>query len=400
MEHKLDLKVIFVLIFSFVMLMISLSLYLFMNANDILIKPNPSCNFRDKVYVEDFIYKLDGTLKNNYEIDTRTVGKQEVKAIYQDKHGFYKAKRFMLTVKDKKAPTILVTDEYTINKGFNGRLEDRILCADDYDDNTKCVINGSYNLNEVGVYPLSIMAIDKSGNRADKRFNLRVVEDKKTKDKGENNEVVGTIYYKDVYNKYKNNNTMVGIDISKWQGDIDFDKLKKNNVEFIFIKMAGQKKMNDKINIDPKFEYNIRKALDYNFKVGLYFYSCAKSPLEAKKQARYVIKNIKDYNIELPIVFDWEDWENYNGYNMGLNKLNIIAKTFIDELERNEYVGMLYSSKYYLDNIWFLEDYKKIWVANYGELENKKKYNYWQLCSDGMIDGINTLVDIDVMFNE
>lgn len=399
MEHNIDLKVILLLVLSFFVFVVSLLFYLFMNTKDIIIKPNPTCNFRDKVYLKDYIYKLDGTLKNNYQIDTRKVGKQEVKAIYQDKHGFYKAKRFEITVKDKVEPFILVSNDYSVEQGFDGKLEDKIMCADDYDDNVKCNIEGSYNLDKVGTYPLSVFAVDKSGNKTKKDFNL-IVKPKEDKKEIDDEKAVGTVMYSDIYRKYKNNNTMVGIDISKWQKDINFDKLKKNNVEFIFIKIAGQKRKNGKIIMDPKFEENIKKAMNYKFKVGLYFFSYAKNPLEARKQAKYVVKNIKKYDIELPIVFDWENWEEYNSFGISLNTLNNIASTFIDEIERNGYDGMLYSSKYYLDNVWFLEDYNKIWVANYGELVDKEKYNYWQLCSDGMIDGISTLVDIDVMYNK
>lgn len=404
MEHKLDFKVILILIVSFILLIISISFYLFMNTKDIIIKTNLNRNFRDEVYLKDFIYKLDGTLKNNYKIDTRVVGKQEVKAIYQDKHGFYKAKRFTITIKDVNPPTILVTSDYSVEQGTDMRLEDKILCADDYDDSTKCIIEGSYNLEEVGTYPLTISATDKYGNKTEKEFNLNVTPKKEKYnnneiDNKEEEKIVSSITFNDIYNKYKNNNTMVGIDISKWQQDIDFKKLKNANVEFIFIKIAGQREKNGKIFIDPKFEENIKKALNNKFKVGIYFFSYAKNPLEARKQAKYVVNLLKDYNIELPIVFDWENWEEYNSFKISLNTLNKIATTFIDEVENNGYNGMLYSSKYYLDNIWFKEDYKKIWVANYGELQEKEQYNYWQLCSDGTVDGINTLVDIDVMFN-
>lgn len=406
MEHKLDVKVILILILSFMMLIISILFYLFMNTKDIMIKVDLTCNFREEVYLKDFIYKLDGTLKNNYKIDTRVVGKQEIKAIYQDKHGFYKAKKFTITVRDITPPTILVSNDYTVEQGFNKRLEDKILCADDYDDNVKCSIEGSYNLDEAGIYPLSISASDKHGNKTEKNFNLNVTP-KKEEIINDNNiqepkeeKIIEVTPYTDIYHKYKNNNTMIGIDISKWQKDIDFDKLKKNNVEFIFIKIAGQKEKDSKIVMDPNFEENIKKAINNNFKIGLYFFSHAKNPIESRKQAKYIIKNIKNYNIELPIVFDWEDWENYNSYKISLNTLNKIATTFIDEVEKNGYVGMLYSSKYYLDNIWFLEDYKKIWVANYGELTDKERYNYWQICSDGKIEGIDTPVDIDIMLKK
>lgn len=373
--------------------------YFFLNTKDILLKTDLSCNFREEVYLKDFIYKLDGTLKNNYKIDTRKVGTQTVRAIYQDKHGFYKTKKFNIEVHDVTPPTILVNSEYTVTKGYDKRLEDEILCADDYDDNVKCNITGSYNLDEVGIYPLTITATDKYNNTKTVDFNLNVIDERNTE---ENSTVTPEeeqyTAYEEVYKKYKTENTLIGIDVSKWQKDIDFDKLEQQNVEFIFIKIAGQREIDGEITLDPKFKENIEEANKRNIKVGLYFYSYAKTPNEAKKQAQYIVKKIKKYKVELPIAFDWENWTEYNSFNLSFNSLNNIAAAFIKEIEKNGYDSLLYTSEYYLDTIWFAQDYNNVWVAKYGDLEYRDNYKLWQLCSDGKIDGIDAYIDIDVMY--
>lgn len=359
-------------------------------------KTDLNCDFREEVYLKDFIYKLDGTLKNNYKIDTNKVGEQKVKAIFQDKHGFYKVKTFTIKVQDVTSPVIMVNEEYTVKKGYDGNLEDDILCADDTDDNIICNITGSYNLDSVGTYPLTITATDNSNNTTTKSFNLNVIEPSKVND--DNNKEESFVAYKDIYSKYKSDNTLIGVDISKWQKEVDFSKLKESGVEFVILKIAGQQKINGDIVMDPNFEKNIEDALKQNIKVGLYFYSYAKTEKEAKKQADYIINNIKDYNIELPIAFDWENWDNYNDFHLSFNSLNNIAKAFMEELEKKGYKTWLYSSEYYLDTIWFSEDYNNIWLANYGKINYKGTYDIWQLCSDGKVDGINEYVDIDVLY--
>ena len=110
------------------------------------------------------------------------------------------------------------------------------------------------------------------------------------------------------------------------------------------------------------------------------------------------MKHIKKYKVELPIAFDWENWTEYNSFNLSFNSLNNIAAAFIEEIEKNGYESLLYTSEYYLDTIWFAQDYNNIWVAKYGTLEYRDNYKLWQLCSDGKIDGIDAYIDIDVMY--
>ena len=399
MKNILTKRAIIVFLLSLLVLFLSISYYIFITTTGIILKTNLKCNFRDKVYLKDFIYKLDGVLQNNYKIDTNYVGTKELKIVYKNKYGFYKTKKFNIEIKDKTPPTILVNNEFNVEVGYNKNIEDAILCADDADDNVKCELNGSYNLDEKGIYPVSMTATDKSNNTTTKRFNLVVTEKAKKNNIEEDNiNTLEFVSYSDIYKKYKNNNTLIGIDISKWQEEVDFKKLKESNVEFIMLKLGGQKDIGSKLELDPTFKNNIEEALKENFKVGVYFYSYAKSELEAKKQARFVLDNIKNYNIELPIAFDWENWTTYNSFNMSFNSLNNIAKTFVKEINNSGYKSMLYSSENYLNNVWFHQDYKNIWLANYGKVEYLGNYDMWQLCSDGRVDGINTYVDIDVMY--
>ena len=394
---------IVIFVFSLIALLVTSASYIFLNTKNILLKPNLTCNFRDKVYVKDFIYKLDGTLKNNYQIDTSVVGKKKVRVVYQDKYGFYKVTNFEIDIKDKVAPTILQEGNFVVNEGYDKNLEDEILCADDYDDNVKCSIEGSYNLEVPSIYPLVIKAVDSSNNKTEKNFNLEVREHVITNEVevDDNIKELNFVDYNDIYKKYKSNNTMIGLDISKWQKDIDFKKIKDMGIEFVMIKLGGQTKINGDMIIDSYFKSNIEKALKEKIKVGIYFYSYAKNKKQAIKQADFVLMNIEKNNIEMPIAFDWENWEEYNKFNMSFNSLNNVAKAFMNRVENRGYDALLYSSEYYLNNIWFDSDYNNnIWVANYGNLTYEGGYKMWQLCSDGKIDGINSYVDIDVYYKK
>lgn len=106
---------------------------------------------------------------------------------------------------------------------------------------------------------------------------------------------------------------------------------------------------------------------------------------------------IKKYKVDLPIVFDWENWSNYQDYHLSLYHLNDLANTFIKTVENKGYKGMLYSSKNYLKYAW--NDNYNVWIAHYSDKANYEgMYNLWQICDDGQIDGINTSVDIDIMY--
>lgn len=395
-KYKIQL-IIFLLLF--LIFLCSLVLYLhFTNTEDLVPKKNMSFNFRQTVHTRDLIEKLNGRLLTNALVDTNTVGKRKVQVSYYNHYGFIENKYVEIEIKDITPPTVVVNSTYYAEKGDKYNLLDKIFCADDYDDNVSCQITGDYNFDKVGKYPLKIVATDHSNNVTSKSFSL-VVSDKTDaiKDKQPSLSTT-TTDFKNIYKKYKNNNTLIGLDLSKWQGQVDFDKIKAQGVEFVMLKIGGQSEKSGKLELDPYFINNIEEALKRELKVGVYFYSHATSTDEARKQAGWVVKNLKEYHLSLPIAFDWENWNQYTSYHLSFHTLNNIANTFFTTLETKNYQTMLYSSKYYLDTVWYKEEYNT-WLAHYTtDSKDKAEYNMWQLCNDGKIEGIDNLVDIDILY--
>jgi len=308
------------------------------------------------------------------------------------------AYEYQIEIVDTIKPVIWLTDSYTVQKNSDIDLTKKILCGDNYDNNPNCYIEGEYDYNTIGKYPLTFKAEDNSGNVTTKAFTLNVIEPKKTSsNKTKTTEPTYTLF-SDVYKEHKNENTKIGIDVSGYQGDIDFSAIKNAGVEFIFIKVGGTKGTNKDYYVDSKFVQNIKEANKAGIDVGVYFYSYANSNKHAKKDAEWVIKQIKEYDITLPVVFDWENWSSFNDYNLSFFGLTDMANTFLSTVENAGYKGMIYSSKSYLEDLWLPTKYDT-WLAHYTSNTNYEgDYSYWQLCDDGKIDGIDGPVDIDIMY--
>ena len=204
--------------------------------------------------------------------------------------------------------------------------------------------------------------------------------------------------FEEIKQNYKTASSKIGLDVSKWQGDIDFTKLKEAGVEFVMIRVGRTKGRKGKYLIDEKFVQNIKGANKAKIPVGVYFYSYASSSKEAIADAKWVLKQIKKYQVDLPIAFDWEEWSSFNEYNLSFFGLTSMAEDFIKTVEKAGYQGMLYSSKTYLENIW-LETNSIIWLAHYtSKTDYAKDFKMWQVCSNGKVEGINGAVDVDIMY--
>ncbi len=349
--------------------------------------------FNKEIKLSDLITSINGTLIDDFKIDTSVVGKKEINFKYINEEDIKVPIKFTLNIVDKTPPILWLNDVYSVNVGKTKTLEEMIMCGDNYDDNPTCTIVGEYDLNKVGSYSLIMEAIDSSGNKTSNDFLLKVV-----KPVSSNSKVV-TIPFKNLYNEYKNDNTLIGIDVSKWQGDIDFDLVKDEGVEFVFIKVGGQNGIGGDYYLDPKFERNIEGFTKVGIPVGLYFYSYANSIENAKADALWVIDQIKDYKIDLPIAFDWENWSKFNSFHVSFNTLTKSAGEFIKTLESNGYQGMLYSSKNYLEKIWLPNGYTT-WLAHYtSKTDYSGNYKCWQRTSSAKISGITAnTVDVDICY--
>lgn len=186
--------------------------------------------------------------------------------------------------------------------------------------------------------------------------------------------------------------TMKGIDVSKWQGAIDFAKVKENGIDFVILRAGYGKEISQK---DPYFEQNYAEAKAVGLYVGAYWHSYAESVEAAEKEADTCITVIKGKQFELPIYYDVEEKKQFA---KGKSFCDSIITAFCNVLEAEGYYAGLYMSTYYLNN-YVSESVRKrytIWVAQYAsQCTYKGKYGIWQYSSTGSIPGVNGNCDMD-----
>ena len=297
-------------------------------------------------------------------------------------------------IPDTASPIIVLGDSYTVKTGYSKNLLDVIMSADDVDKNPKREIIGNYDLNTAGEYNLTYKIEDASGNVTTKDFVLRVKDNYKYTE--------SEISFKDAVNKYKTDTTKLGIDVSKWQEDIDWQKVAEDGVEFAILRMGYQNGFDGEVAIDPYFEKNVKSCMENNIPIFVYLSSYAKTADEAKSQADWICEKLKEYNYSnVNISFDWENWTSFNKLRLSLNDINNIADTFMDECVKQGYKSMLYGSKTYLEAVWKNEKNYPVWLANYvDETSYSGNYKVWQFCQTGVVSGVKGKVDINVMYED
>lgn len=363
---------------------------------EIVLKDNLKTDFLSDAKVSDFIESINGKIVDDYIIDTTKIGKQEVRFTYINEDDIELDCSYNIQVVDVTPPLIWLNSTYNVNVGSKVSLVDDILCGDDYDPNPTCEVIGDYNMNEVGSYDLVFKATDSSGNVTEQEFTLNVR--KPASGSSSSNTSRAQTDFTDIVAEYKNESTEIGIDVSKWQGDIDFNALKDAGVEFIIIRVGTSDGIGGENLVDSKFIQNIEGANKVGIPVGIYFYSYANSNARAEADAKWVLDQIKNYQVDLPIVFDWENWGFYNEFNLSFFGLSDMANSFLSVIEDAGYEGMLYSSKNYLEKIWLEMDYP-VWLAHYTSKTNYAgTYSYWQLCNNGSVTGIDGDVDINIRY--
>lgn len=402
MKNRKALKIsIFTILLVVIICISSFKLYEYYkikNAKiEVILSDNLSLEFLEEKKVSDFITYINGTIENDYIIDSTKIGNKEIKFTFINNDNIKLNYSFDIKVVDTTPPLIWLNNTYNVAQGSNINLVDKILCGDNYDNSPNCYIDGDYDLNKVGKYPLTFNAIDSSNNKTEKNFTLNVYEPNKNPNTQTKRE---RVLFSDAIKNYKNENTKIGLDISAWQGDVDYKKLKEVGVEFVILRIGRTKGINGEPYIDDKFIQNISRANEEGIDVGIYYYSFANSEKSAEYEANWVLNQIKNYKVSLPIAFDWEEWENYNEYKLSFYNLTNTAESFIKTVEKAGYSGMLYSSKTYLENMWMKRDYK-VWLAHYtNKTDYEGEYVFWQMCNTGEVDGIKGNVDIDIMYKK
>lgn len=195
----------------------------------------------------------------------------------------------------------------------------------------------------------------------------------------------------------------MGIDVSKYQGKIDWEKVAADGVEFVFLRLGLRGYESGKLVEDETFQANIQGALAHGIKVGVYFFSQAITVEEAIEEANFVLERIAPYKIECPVVFDVEK---VNSSTARMNQLTPQQRTdvtiaFLDTIQAAGYKPMFYhnmETALLLLELDRLEGYER-WFAYYGEeLYYPYAYGVWQYTEKGRVNGIGGEVDMNIAF--
>ena len=356
--------------------------------------------FGSDFHVSDFLVSLDGTLVDDIAVDTSSLGFQEVDFQYYNAKNKKRSYKFTFDVVDTTKPVIYGQNSYTVNVGYDGNLTDLMLSGDNADDHPTREISGKYDLNKAGDYALEYIITDASGNSAKQKFTLHVVKPSASSGGGSSTSsgIDAGTPFSTVIDLYKNGNTEIGVDVSSWQGKIDWEKVQAAGVEFAIIRVGYQAEYGGEYTLDQNFEDNITGALAAGLPIGVYYYSCADSVDEARRQAEWVLAQVDNRPLELGITFDWEEWNDFNRAGMSFYTLQKAADTFLSTVESAGYSGMLYGSKNYLDKFW-QNNTRAVWLAQYYDRPTySQPFHVWQLTDTGTVSGINGFVDVDVRY--
>ncbi|MBP0965087.1 MAG: glycoside hydrolase family 25 protein [Oscillospiraceae bacterium] len=194
-----------------------------------------------------------------------------------------------------------------------------------------------------------------------------------------------------------------GIDVSYFQGYIDWEKVKASGIEFVMLRIGYRGYESGKLNMDERFAEYIEGAEDAGLHVGVYFFSQAVHPEEALEEAKFVAEILDGYKIAYPVVYDWEmiGTSEARTDEVSPEVLNQCCVAFCDYIRQSGYTAMIYANRrtaLMKMNMSRLKEYD-FWLAEY---RDEPSYPYiftmWQYASDGKIDGIETEVDMNISF--
>lgn len=209
--------------------------------------------------------------------------------------------------------------------------------------------------------------------------------------------------------KFDTFNKVVGIDVSEHNKTIDFNKVKADGIDFVYVRVGytGYTKKKLSLNYDPYYQENITNALAAGLQVGVYWYSQALNEDEALQEANMLLNVIGSYNITLPVVYDYEFagvGENGRLDSANLSKAQMTANSlaFLNRVSQMGYTPCLYANYNFLENSVYasqISSVAKIWLAHYNtSTDYPGDYEYWQYTSDGRVNGISGRVDMNVWY--
>ncbi|MCR5684599.1 MAG: hypothetical protein K6G81_04145 [Lachnospiraceae bacterium] len=194
-----------------------------------------------------------------------------------------------------------------------------------------------------------------------------------------------------------------GIDVSKYQGKIDWKKVAEAGVEFAIVRLGFRGMNQGTLEMDPYYNTNMKNALANGIKVGVYFFSQAVDEKEALEEADYVINALKDYKLEYPVIFDTERVTTFDARanGLGMDERTSLCKVFCDRIREAGYVPMIYANTKYMVMGIDLKQLEGIdlWFAVYSDkITYPYHFDMLQYSESGSIPGVTGQVDLNISF--
>ncbi|MCX4339780.1 MAG: glycoside hydrolase family 25 protein [Lachnospiraceae bacterium] len=203
--------------------------------------------------------------------------------------------------------------------------------------------------------------------------------------------------------QFDNGSAKLGIDVSKWNEEIDWAAVKEAGIEFAIIRCGYRGASTGALVIDPRYEENIEGAIEAGIPVGVYFFTQARDEIEAVEEASMVIRLIEDYDVDYPVFLDSES-AGGKGRADGLDsdERTRAHRAFLQTIQAAGYETGVYASRNWLNDrldMTRLSDYR-IWLAEYADVPTYDEYYYhmWQYTSKGTVNGISTNVDLNLCY--
>ena len=198
-------------------------------------------------------------------------------------------------------------------------------------------------------------------------------------------------------------NCVSGIDVSSYQGEIDWPKVKESGVDFVIVRLGYRGYESGKLVEDKFARANLDGAAAAGIQLGAYFFSQALNEEEAREEAQFVLDMIKDYNITMPVVFDWEhvSSETARTNDMDPYVATDCAKAFLEVIDEAGYWPMMYFNSFQARKLFYLDQLMEydFWLALYSDrLTFPYKVDMWQYTCTGTIPGVTGDVDVNVLF--
>ena len=197
------------------------------------------------------------------------------------------------------------------------------------------------------------------------------------------------------------NDHKAGIDVSSWQGDIDWDKVRESGIEFVIVRAGYRGSVTGAIIKDKYFDANVSGALNAGLSVGVYFVTQAINEAEAVEEASAVMEMCEGYALDLPIYLDVEGSNGGRGDQIDVETRTLVCEAFCRTLENAGVKGGVYACRYWLNNNIDASklDRYNVWLAEYRSTPlYGGYYSMWQYTSKGRVEGIEGNVDFDILY--